>query len=337
MAANFTKDPSELLDYQVSWADWLLSGETIATSTWTVASGLTEGVSSATTTVTTIWLSGGTNGEFYDVTNHVVTSAARTGDRTFTIQIVQRTFPTTTGTTARALISRTLSLIGALGEGETPTSAAASDALSTLNDMVQGWQAQQIPVYTLTRVTEPIVASQVSYTVGVGGEINRAWPYRVDRAGLILTSSDPDVEVPLRVLSEQEWQDVPAKAMTSTMPTAVYYNPTYPLGTLHVYPVPTDTTNTLVLYLPEPVATVSTLDTVLSMPPGYERMMRYNLAMELYPEYGRPVDPVVQMMAVKTMADIIRVNYRPATLRVDPALLAGGGGGRYNVRTDVGG
>jgi hypothetical protein len=337
MAANFTKDPSELLDYQISWVDWLAAGETISTSTWTVASGLTEGVSSATTTVTTIWLSGGTNGEFYDVTNHIVTSAARTGDRTFTIQIVERTFEPTTGTTARQLITRTLSLIGALGEGESPTSSAASDALSTLNDMIQGWQAQQIPMHAITRVVEPIIASQTTYTIGSGGNINRAWPYRIERAGLLMGSPDPDVEVPIRVMLEQEWQGLAVKSMTSTMPTAVYYSPTYPLGTLYPYPVPTDATNSLILYLPEPVSTLSTLNTIISLPPGYERMLRYNLAVELSAEYGRPVDPVVQNMAAKTLADIMRVNFRPSLLRVDNALLDYHGAGRYNVKTDTGG
>lgn len=336
MAANFEKDPSENLDYQVSWADWLATGESIVTSTWTVETGLTAGTTSASSTVATIWLSGGTNGDIYNITNHIISSASRTGDRTFSIEIKERTFASTSGTTARSLITRALSLIGALSEGDSPTGQAADDALSTLNDLITGWQAEGVPAYTITRATHAISGAS-SYTVGEGGDFNRAWPYRIDHAGLLLTSSTPDVETPMRVLLEQEWQALGVKDVTSTLPTSVYYNPTYPLGRLHVYPVASDTTATLVLYLPEPVATLATLNTVVSLPPGYEKALRYNLALELCPEYGRPVDPVVQTMATSSLAALKRANFRPMLSRVDPALLGSSSLGRYNVRTDTGG
>lgn len=90
MATNtFEKDPNAVLDYPIDWSDWLDS-DTISTSAWTVEPGITEDSSSNTTTVATIWLSGGTAGETYSITNTIVTAGGRTNDQTITIEVKNR-------------------------------------------------------------------------------------------------------------------------------------------------------------------------------------------------------------------------------------------------------
>lgn len=88
--ATFTKDPDAVLDYQIDWTAWLTGGETITTSTWTLPTGITRNSDNHTTTMTTIWLSGGTAGTKYALVNRIVTSAARTDDRTITISVKER-------------------------------------------------------------------------------------------------------------------------------------------------------------------------------------------------------------------------------------------------------
>ncbi len=82
---TFRKDPNAVLDFGFDWSEWLDTGETISSSAWTVPSGITEDSTSNTTTTTTIWLSGGTAGEPYDLVNRVTTSSGRTDDRTMTV------------------------------------------------------------------------------------------------------------------------------------------------------------------------------------------------------------------------------------------------------------
>ena len=89
MAQTFTKDPNAVLDYQIDWSTWLGS-DTIATSAWTVPTGMTLVTSSATTTAATIWLSGGTAGSSYGVVNRITTDGGRTEDRTLTIVVSER-------------------------------------------------------------------------------------------------------------------------------------------------------------------------------------------------------------------------------------------------------
>jgi hypothetical protein len=89
MAQTFTKDPNAILDYQINWATWL-GTDTIASSAWTVPTGLTQVSATASTTATTIWLSGGTAGTSYSVVNRIVTDGGRTEDRTLTIVVAER-------------------------------------------------------------------------------------------------------------------------------------------------------------------------------------------------------------------------------------------------------
>ena len=47
----FVKDPGEVKDYAIDWTAHLATSETITTSTWVVATGITKDSDSATTTV----------------------------------------------------------------------------------------------------------------------------------------------------------------------------------------------------------------------------------------------------------------------------------------------
>jgi hypothetical protein len=85
-------DPNEVKDYTLNWSGSapgprLATGETITTSTWTVPSGITKDSDTDTDTTTTIWLSGGTAGVSYRLTNHVVTSQGRQYDWSITVLV----------------------------------------------------------------------------------------------------------------------------------------------------------------------------------------------------------------------------------------------------------
>lgn len=85
---TYVKDPGDKKDYAINWAA-LLATDTISSSTWTVATGLTTAspAPSNTTTTTTIWLSGGTAGTEYRVTNHIITAGGREFERSFFVNV----------------------------------------------------------------------------------------------------------------------------------------------------------------------------------------------------------------------------------------------------------
>ena len=88
--SGFTKDTNSVLDYTVDWGGWL-NGDTIASSTFTVLPvTITVDSTSNTTTITTIWLSGGTLGSTYTVNNRITTAGGRTDERSFVVSIVDQ-------------------------------------------------------------------------------------------------------------------------------------------------------------------------------------------------------------------------------------------------------
>ena len=104
------KDPDNVEPYHIVWCDkdgtndgsttdsGELQSATISTSAWTVPSGITEdsnntaaitiaGVSYGANTVATIWLSGGTAGNVYELTNQITTSDSRTLDKSICVRV----------------------------------------------------------------------------------------------------------------------------------------------------------------------------------------------------------------------------------------------------------
>lgn len=88
----YEKRASEVKDYGFTWARHLLVagedvGDTISSSSWVVETGITRDSDSVSTPITTIWLSGGTEGAQYTVTNRVVTTQGRRFEQSFLITI----------------------------------------------------------------------------------------------------------------------------------------------------------------------------------------------------------------------------------------------------------
>ena len=241
--------------------------------------------------------------------------------------------------TASALIARALRLIRATASGETPTSAEQADCLTALNAMVDSWMLDRLTIPVVTRTTEVLVASTQDYTIGSGATIDVERPSVIQDAGLIpagLTS-----EIPLGIFSDDEWAKIRIKSQTATFPQGVYYNHGFSssgYGTVSVWPIPT-TAPTLVLYTPDAVLTTfAAVGTSYVVPPGYERALCYNLAMEIADEFGKQVPAAVALIAVDAKAAMQRANIRPLKLGCDAGVLrrGGSGAGTYNWRSDAG-
>lgn len=85
------KDPNAVLDYIFDWADFL-GNDTIATSTFpSFPSGITNVSSSTSTTDVTLWLSGGSEGQDYQITNRITTNStpARVMDWVLLVRVTQ--------------------------------------------------------------------------------------------------------------------------------------------------------------------------------------------------------------------------------------------------------
>ena len=90
------KVPSDVLDYDFNYTEWLLgpdgvASDTIVSSTWAVTSGdVTISSNSFASPYTKAWVSGGTIGTQQVLTNQIVTALGRTRSETGTFTVVAK-------------------------------------------------------------------------------------------------------------------------------------------------------------------------------------------------------------------------------------------------------
>ncbi len=223
--------------------------------------------------------------------------------------------------TGRDLITASLRLIGAIAPGESIPAAEATDGLAALNRMIDSWSNESLLIYAKVREEFTLTASDGIYSMGTGGDFSTTRPVHIEEAAIEIVSASPTYEVPITIIrNATEWAAVISKDTTSELPQYLYAEGTYPTDTLNLYPVPT-VANKLVLYSQKPLTTITALATSVSMPPGYERALIYNFAVEISPEYNRMVPDVVMQTAIDSKALIKRTNHKPSYLKCDPALL----------------
>jgi hypothetical protein len=110
-----------------------------------------------------------------------------------------------------------------------------------------------------------------------------------------------------------------------------YYNPTFPLATLDLWPIPTSSDLEGAVYWPQGVSEIATLNTTVSVPPGYRRMIVKALSVELCPSYGKQVDPLLLEQATDAKEIVKRANKRMVDMSFEPAALVGTGKSSYDI------
>lgn len=209
--------------------------------------------------------------------------------------------------TVQTLIDRALRLISATESGEAPTAQESADALISLNNMLESWQLDRLMVYTYVETAFTMVAGDASYTVGPSANFNLTpRPSKLEN----IFVRDSDIDYPVQLVTQERWYAIPDKTVGSDIPSMAYYEPSYSNGTLQVWPVPSRAASLRIVTW-TPVSSFAALSTTVTLPPGYERAIAYNLALEIAPEYEKQPSPLVMQTAVESLAAIKRANQRP--------------------------
>lgn len=254
--------------------------------------------------------------------------------------------------TVRDLLESSLREIGVLAEGESASASQAWEGIKRLNRFIERLSLDRLTIYQIVRTTFTITSGDGEYTIGAtagyksppqGGDVTIYRPIFLDDVRFIDTSQDPDQEYPLRKLTDAAYAALTIKDQTDVFPQAWYYNPTYPSGTLTLWPAPTSSTLEGVVYAPTAMTGFGTgnvneaqastiLSTLVRLPDGYEEMLCSNLAVLLCPAYERQPHPVTAKTAVDSLAALKRANVRLSDMSFDPAVLMGSGG-HYDIRS----
>jgi hypothetical protein len=204
-----------------------------------------------------------------------------------------------------AIVNRALRLLEQIPSGGSPSSSESDDALVALNSLIDSWKLDKSLAYAMREETLPLVASTPSYTIGASGVLVTTRPVAIEDAWIVVNN----VTYSTVPMTEDEYAMLLEKGMTSDWPDRYLYRASYPNGTLIVYPVP-NAARTMKLLTRTPLTALALSDT-LAAPPGWERGMAYNLAVEIASEYEMEAPPTVQRIATATLRKIKRQNTPP--------------------------
>ena len=201
--------------------------------------------------------------------------------------------------TVRDLIHASCRLIKAVDSTEALEAKAAQDGLETLNDLIQSLNMERLvnEIQMLACTTTP---GKNPHTLGLTGDFNIAQPVEIDHATITLNGLD----YPLEILESDTYARLSDKTNPG-QPTALFFVPGTVTGNVYLNPVP-DASYNLNLWAWGALPTYSSINDTMTLRPGYRKALKYLLAVELAPEYGKAADPVIIGMAQEAKANLKR-------------------------------
>ena len=221
--------------------------------------------------------------------------------------------------TAISLITRAMKLARVLSKGEQPDADESADGLAALNSMMDALSIQRDNCYYVPEETLTLVPNQATYTMGSGGDLNTTRPTRIEDACFIRYTN---YDLQLELLNFEAYAGVVAKTTASTLPSFLFVDMQNPLVRLTFWPVPTSASAVAHIFSWKQLQQFAALTDVLALPPGYEEMIAFNLAVRwACPEFGQPVTPEVAAMAIGTLRAIKNINSPSPVARSEAGLM----------------
>ena len=202
---------------------------------------------------------------------------------------------------ARKLILASLRLIGVVPAGEAAEAQEVADALEALNMLLASASANKLLI--------PYEKTQ-SLTLTAARTLLSERPLRINQ----MTIKAGDVDYPVAEISMEEYGDISVKA-TSGRPVYFAWDKVYPSSSIYVYPTP-DVSYVATLRRWDALTNIAGLDDEIDLPGEYLRALKYHLAIEIAPEYGRKVNDAVAARAAESLDLISKINAPPV-----PAML----------------
>lgn len=170
-------------------------------------------------------------------------------------------------------------------------------------------------------------AQQIGYTIP--GDFKMQRPLRITNAFTRIYTQGSGLDYPIDIVDQRRYVDIGFKAIQAPWPIVLWYNPTYPLGTIFVYQNPSGSAE-LHLYTDLILTNFENLTDAVVMPQGYTRFLKRKLARDLAPEYGAVWTTQHEKLTKEAEDYVKSLNAVPTPVaNYDPELI-------QNPRTDAG-
>lgn len=221
--------------------------------------------------------------------------------------------------TVSDIINASFRKLGILAAGEVPSASEQQDALVSFQNMLDSFSTERLIIYSILREVFALTAGQQTYTWGTGGNFNSARPQKIENAMVQAYGTNPIAELQMKILNKDEYASIVVKTVTSSIPIYLYNDDANPLTNVNFWPVPSVNMN-FVAYSWKALQQFAAINTAVTLPPGYLRMLIFNLAVELASDYGTSAPDQVIALAVQSKKNVKRMNSKPIYLQCDPAL-----------------
>lgn len=218
------------------------------------------------------------------------------------------------------MIIRSLQLLGEKRMGGTLSSDEQTAYLSALNAMMESWSLERLMCYQVVEESQALTTSDGTYTIGSGGDWNTTRPTKIVQAWIRDSDSQ---DSPVQIISAGAYNRIVSKTSDGTYPMYLYYDAAFSssLGTIFLWPEPSAS---LTLYISswKQLQTFALISTTVVLPPGYQRAIEFNLAIELAGGFTE-VPPAVAKVARESKAALKSLNSPDVFMQMDAGIAPG--------------
>ena len=201
--------------------------------------------------------------------------------------------------TRNDIIKGALRNLTVIAQGETPSASDIADGAEALNALIKQWQTEGCKLWLYDEEELSLTANSQSYTIGSGGNLDTTKPIEIMSARYHYNTSG--IDIPMTALSRDEYFDLPLK---SSPGVPLNYYPDYQTGDyvyFYIWPIITSaTSDTIKMTLKTEVEDFDSASNDADFPKEWLRALKFNLAVDLAPEYGREAGQTLVALAVSS-------------------------------------
>lgn len=229
--------------------------------------------------------------------------------------------------TASSMIFASLVLNGEKEIEGTLSSGEKTFYLDRMNGMLESWQLERLLCYQVVQESFALSVSTGSYTIG-----SSTSAFATDRPTRLV---DPcfvrdanNIDSPLKLIPVDSYGAIDMKSGNTGYPRVLYYDHGYSAtstATINLYPPPIASL-TLFINSIKQLGNFSTISHPVQLPPGYQRAIEFNFAIEIAGGFT-DVAPEVARIAMEAKKAIKVQNLPDTMMRLDHGIVS-----RYHSR-----
>jgi hypothetical protein len=188
--------------------------------------------------------------------------------------------------------------------------------------MLDSWSNERNFIHTVSETSFPLTATKGAYTIGPGADFNMTRPMRIIDPCFVRDGDDNDYA--LEILDVQAYGYLVDKDVDGSYPRYLYYDHGYSATStarIFFWPEPEAGLSTYINTL-QPLQSFTSMSETLLMPPGYQRAIETNYAIEASPGVFS-ASPELIRIAREAKAAIKQLNSESPISRLDYGIVRG--------------